>query len=87
VTDDSLRGAGVELAEVPRSRVFRQIVAIEVIVFVGPKYEVPESRDLLAGADVESIVRDAVQSNNESPRGLWLQAGETAWTTPEELTP
>lgn len=74
-----------------RSRVFRQVVSIEVFLVVPPKIDL-EGRDpegVLGLLDAEAYVRDAVNGAcpSEPLNRCDVTAGESFVGTPEELTP
>lgn len=69
----------------PRSRVYRQVVTIEVIALAGPDVEV--RGDLLGGHDIEGMVRATLHSRDVEAGQAWLVAGESSVTKIEELTP
>lgn len=74
-----------------RSRVFRQVVTIEVITMVGAEAELrdpdapPDKLLLGAGVDVDGLVRGAVHEADSGP-GVWVVAGESTAGPVEELT-
>lgn len=74
------------MAEAPSqsdaSRMFREVVEVEIFAMVAPDADVHEQPP----ADSAAIVRDAVQANDDSPPGVWLICGEIAVSGWRELT-
>jgi hypothetical protein len=64
----------------PRSRVFRQVVTLEVFWLVGPEYEPPF-------ADLEAVVRNAISESTEVEPEAEMVPGEGSVSDVEELTP
>lgn len=68
-----------------RTRVFRQVVTLEVFALADSDVEV--GGDLLAGADIEAIIRGAVLSRDTLAEEPYLVPGESDVGPIEELTP
>jgi hypothetical protein len=63
-----------------RSRVFRQVVTMEVFWLVDPEHEPPF-------LDLEGIVRDAISTSTDAEPAAYLVPGEGSVGAVEELTP
>jgi hypothetical protein len=71
------------------SRVYRQVVTMEVVWIVGPDWTPEHEHEHERGRpklDGEAVVRDAVMAADEG-RGVWPVAGYAHATEPVELTP